>query len=105
MIDLPKFVDVGTATYKVIVTDRMPRLDGKALFGLCCSGAKKIWVRKSLPDDEKLSTFWHEVLHALDFEWGVGSLTHEAIYELEKPLACFIQDNPELYKLWLSNEG
>jgi hypothetical protein len=103
-VDLPKTVDIGCSTYKVLVTNRMPKHNGQKLYGLCCSGEKKIWVRKSLPQDELLATFWHEVLHAIDFEHGIEGLTHEVIYNLEQPLSCFFQDNPELYKLWMSEE-
>lgn len=97
---LPKTVDINTATYKIIVTNRIPSSKGTKLDGLCCSGEKKIWIRKSLPLDEQLSTFWHEVLHALDFEYGCPDLNHDAIYQLESPLNWFIQDNPQLYKIW-----
>jgi hypothetical protein len=103
-LELPKTVVVGGAEYKVLLTNRIPKVNGEKIFGLCCSGERKIWVRKSLPKDEQLSTFWHEVLHALDFEHGIEGLTHEVIYNLEQPLAWFFQDNPELYKLWMCEE-
>lgn len=103
---LPKTVDINTATYRIIVTNRIPSQKGVKLDGLCCSATKKIWVRKSLTPDELISTFWHEVLHALDFEYGCPNLNHEAIYQLETPLAWFFQDNPQLYKLWMiESEG
>jgi len=104
-LDFPKKVVVGAAEYTVLVTNRIPRSNGQPVYGLCCSESRKIWVRKSLPQDEQLSTFWHEVLHALDFEHGIEGLTHEVIYNLEQPLAWFIQDNPELYKFWIDGEG
>jgi hypothetical protein len=101
---LPKSIDVNAATYKIIVSNRIPSIKGLRLDGLCCSGTKKIWVRKSLPLDDQLTTFWHEVLHALDFEYGIPELSHDAIYQLEQPLNWFIQDNPQLYTMWLSKK-
>jgi hypothetical protein len=103
---LPKTIDVNSSTYRVIITNRIPSKKGQKLDGLCCSATKKIWVRKSLPVDELLSTFWHEVLHALDFEYGIPALNHDAVYQLESPLSWFIQDNPGLYKIWMiKSEG
>jgi hypothetical protein len=103
-MELPRKVDVGSVSYQIIVTNRIPKdkfIKEKSIVGLCCGDTKRIWIKKGMPDDEMLSTFWHEILHALDFEYSIEGLTHEAIYELETPLAYFIADNPVLYKLWL----
>lgn len=104
-LDFPKSIRVGTVDYKILVTNRIPKVNGQKIYGLCCSGERKIWVRKSLPPDEQLSTFWHEVLHALDFEFEIEGLTHDLIYNLEQPLSWFFQDNPQLYKFWIDGEG
>lgn len=104
-MNLPSKLYIGTSEYTVLITNRIPRINGHKLYGLCCSAAKKIWVRKDLPEQEILDTFFHEVLHALDFEYGLEGLTHQLIYDMERPLSWFFQDNPDLIGLWLKSEG
>ncbi len=59
---LPETVKVGPVTYAVQEVDE---LDGGDSIGQYHKGSATIKVVRSLPDDVKLVTFWHEVMHAI----------------------------------------
>lgn len=67
-------------------------LQAKGYMGVCCFDIKEIWISTGLTCQERLETFWHEISHALDFEYGI-KLTHKQVYALEKPLSDLFQKN------------
>lgn len=60
--------------------------------GYCSFDKRKIYIRKDLSFFESLSTFVHEVLHAIEFEYKID-LKHEIIYSLDEPIAKILLDN------------
>jgi hypothetical protein len=60
--------------------------------GTCDNKDRIILLRNSMTEKETYETFWHETLHALDYEYEL-KLTHPQVYALEKALAEFISAN------------
>jgi hypothetical protein len=79
-------------SYLVVWVDRFDDAD---CMGLCDREKKHIYIKKGLPPKVVEEVFWHEVLHALEFEHNI-TIPHQAIYDLGKSL-------PRLFNLnkWL----
>lgn len=60
--------------------------------GLCCPETNTIHIRMGQTRAERMETFWHETLHALDFSHGVP-IPHRLVYKLERPLAQLFAQN------------
>lgn len=102
-VALPRRVKIGEHWWKV----RRPRLIivegvGHAV-GSCCYNDKVIEVRRDQKGQAALSTFLHELLHAIgeEFKDSQGRkvsnrIRHPEIYALEGPLAQVFLDNPAL---------
>lgn len=84
--DYPPHVRVKDAIYRVLFVRRIPGDSSRALAGCCCRSTRTIWIALGQTPAERASTFMHEVLHAVDFEYGLN-LSHRHIYRLERPLA------------------
>lgn len=87
-------VKVKDAVYTAKLTGRIPRIEGpdEKLMGYCCPEKKLILIRESIPAEEALEYYVHELLHALDFEYDLG-LKHSVIYRLQYPIAKLLLDN------------
>lgn len=62
MMRIPEKVKVGPITYTV---DEIEELNNGVHMGQHRNAEARLLLVKSLPDDVKLVTFWHEVIHAL----------------------------------------
>lgn len=60
---LPETVKIGPITYTVREVDQID--DTPIRMGQFNNLTAELLLRRSLPDDVKLVTFWHECLHAL----------------------------------------
>lgn len=68
-------------------------IEGKAnVLGLCCPEDKVILIKVGQKPQARLQTFFHELLHAIEFEYGV-KISHKLIYKLEGPLADIVAQN------------
>lgn len=56
-------------------------------------GPKMIYLKKGMSRKETLEIFVHEVLHAIEFEYGI-TLPHKIVYALQGPLALVLTQNP-----------
>lgn len=88
--DFPKEICIGENIFYRIRFKRNLLKEGLA--GLCHMDTKEIWIACGLSCQERLATFWHEVSHALDYEYGI-KLSHKQVYALEKPLAELFSRN------------
>ena len=88
---IPREVKVGDAVYRVRFVRQIPR--GPEYIGYCCAESQTIYIKTKLSKADRLSTYVHELLHALDFEHEKLNLPHAVIYRLERPLAQFLRDN------------
>lgn len=75
-IDLENDFDVkiGAHTWRVVYVDGDGFSSDSTPWGLCEAQKQLIRINKSASPSMRLSTFWHEAMHAL-----------EAIYEIEIP--------------------
>lgn len=84
--DLPRKFLVRDQEYQVKFVRRFPAKAGTApLDGYCDPEEQILFVRQGLSPKDRLSTLIHELLHAVDDEWGIG-LDHAMVYKLEEAL-------------------
>lgn len=87
--DYPKELLVKDAIYTIHFQRKLNARDD---LGLCDSSVKKIHIKLKQNLNETLHTFIHEVLHAIEEEYGF-EIEHKIIHKLEEPLARLIFDN------------
>lgn len=62
-------------------------------YGLCSDdGVIEISQRKNKNGKERLKTFIHEMMHAIEFAYEI-EIDHDTIEKLEEPICNFILDN------------
>jgi hypothetical protein len=76
--DFPKLLKVLDEDYRVCFAQKLNEGD----LGYCDSDMKLIVLSRCQDMDEMLATFFHEALHAFEFEHGI-SLGHSRIRKLE----------------------
>jgi hypothetical protein len=64
-------------------------------YGWCDSGKQEIVIATGLPPKERIITFVHEFLHAIEFEHNI-KIPHKLIHQLEAPLAYLLTENTNL---------
>ena len=84
--DYPKQIVVSDVIYSVKFCRKIPGLEDMDLAGVCCPASKTIYIVLGQAAEERFSTFWHEVLHAIEFETG-KTIPHKIVYAFEKDLA------------------
>lgn len=87
---IPSEIIVKKAKYQVVMTNTMDFDD--EVYGLCDPQTRVILIKKHMTKRQTLATFIHEVLHAIEFEYGF-TLGHKIINPLEHPLTDFIRHN------------
>lgn len=80
----PTKLPIGKSEWKIIYSDFHPDQNLDDL-GMCFSD-KVIWVSTKQCDVSKFATLLHEIMHAIDFEYGI-KIPHRVIEELDAPLA------------------
>lgn len=65
--------------------------------GRYCLGAsdpeeQTIYILMGQKPRERLSTFVHELIHVLEYEYNI-SIPHRLVYSLEDPIVRFLVDN------------
>jgi hypothetical protein len=90
--DYPKTILVGDSVYKVSWHRTLGQTATHITWGLCDPGDKTIQLRLGGKSKERLKTFVHEVLHAIEFEYEI-EIPHKLIRDLEAPIARLIIDN------------
>jgi hypothetical protein len=89
-VDIPTEVQVtGEVAYEILWSQSLGR--GKHL-GECRFKSRQIVLQSDEPKDETLKTFFHELAHCLDHEYGVG-LSHKQIYLIEVVIYDFLKLN------------
>lgn len=86
MFRIPKTLKIGAHKYKIIVKD-MPEC------GSCSRDDSTIEIRKNLAQSHKEATLLHEILHAMNTEFGGDRATHIALDSFAEQLYQVLQDN------------
>lgn len=82
----PKKIYVGMEIYRVIFTDKIN------CFGETDPEKRTIKLKKGMSPRSTLTTFIHELLHAIEFESDI-KIKHKQIYELEAGIFELLVDN------------
>lgn len=69
---LPKQFDLGGLTWKVVQIDHLP-----GALGTTDNSKAEIHILKSLPSPVKEQTFYHELVHAIQFSMGKPQEQHD----------------------------
>lgn len=66
--------------------------DGKSTLGACDPNDHMIYIKTRQTSEERLKTFCHELIHALENEWNF-ELPHSLVSRLEEPIVRLLLDN------------
>jgi hypothetical protein len=91
---LPVSVKVAAVEYSVDAIADL-KLDGEAMCGLCRVGPCRIELKADLPAGRLRETLLHEVIHAINSEYGIG-LRERQVQALGTALVQVLRDNPAL---------
>lgn len=89
--DFPSYLVINGTPWDVRFVRRIPDGDPDDV-GLCCEAESVIYIKQGQSPEERLRTFWHEAVHAMEMEYDL-KITHKLVYALEEPLS----------RLWLEN--
>ena len=68
------------------------QIEGDYHWGLCEPNTKTIYIKRKQPKAEKLKTFIHESIHAMETEYQF-TLPHADVERLEVAMTAFLTDN------------
>lgn len=86
-------VKVGSSVYDVIEAETEE-------FGRCEIDTGKIVMRKGLSPNQRAKTLFHEILHAVVYEYAVSTneiQEEEIVRKMESGLCAFMMDNPKVF--------
>jgi|SRR3954469_6839006 len=90
--DYPKDFQIGDSIWNLRFVRSLGQTETTITWGLCDPSEQTIYVRLGQTPTERLKTTLHEILHAIEEEYGL-TLPHRLIHQLEDPLARFLIDN------------
>lgn len=86
---IPASVKIGNNVYEILWCDEFPK-DQKQLGESRFDHSKQILININQPIKEAVHTYWHELLHALSFEYE-ANLSEKQVKALEKGLKNLLQ--------------
>jgi hypothetical protein len=89
MREYPKEILVVDSIYSIKFCRKIPGINEDGLAGVACPSTKTIYIVLGQTPEERFSTFWHEVLHAIEFETD-KKIPHKTIYALEGKLSSVV---------------
>lgn len=82
-MNIPSRIRITAKTdYEVFLVDHFPEAD---TMGSCCSDSRQILIRNDLTPRQKTITLIHEILHAMQFEYGI-KIPHESVDQLDEAI-------------------
>lgn len=90
-IDYPSEIVVGCAKYRIQWCEKIPSKNRRDV-GLCDGTNKTIYLKAGYSHAETLSTLFHELIHAFEFEYDM-ELDHKHVYKLEVAISDFLVAN------------
>ena len=82
--EFPKHLIINEDIWSVVFLNNF---DGDQV-GECCPSEMLIKIKNGQGADERLKTFLHEVVHAIEFSYNF-QLNHKHVYKLEEGLVWF----------------
>lgn len=95
---LPKTVLVKNARYRIEMVDKAIDFGGIKARGICDGDKKEILILSKQTPRMILSTFFHELVHAMEWEYRI-KLKHSQVMELEGPMADLFIKNPQMRRV------
>lgn len=92
--DFPREVEIREGVFYKIFFKRPAKMDTPKhiVWGFTDPNSREIWIRQGQTPHQRAQTFWHELQHAIEFEWEID-LPHKTVYDLEAPLAYIFNRN------------
>lgn len=78
--------------WKVKFKREIKDTDTTFCLGLCDPSEKTIYIKQGQTYEERLDTFYHELIHSFEDEYGF-ELEHKLVHKLAKALARFYVEN------------
>jgi len=97
-MNYPKTLKIGDRTYRIrfvksIRGCKKPVGSG-AIVGLYDPSRIEILVKQGMSRDDTLKTLFHEIVHAMEYEYDI-KIAHSGVYKFEEALFDFIAANSE----------
>ena len=92
---LPSKVKVGTCNYKIV----QRKMDDEDYIGRVYPNKCEIEIEKRLSDEKKITTLFHELIHAISFEYGNFKLGESKTDLMAVGVISILRDNPALVRL------
>lgn len=89
---LPKSIKVGDEIYQIKFRKLIRCGLGPGVVGLTDPNDRIIYLKRGQTSSELMTTFIHEILHAINFEYEI-KIKHKLIYNLEGCIYQVIIDN------------
>lgn len=99
--NIPSSVKIGKSTYEIVWVNDFHKDEhqlGESRFG----ALKQIVINLNQPIKEAVHTYWHEVVHAISYEYDIN-MTEKQVRKFEKSLKDIVQ-NSNLFKQGDANE-
>lgn len=75
-------IDIGPFRYSVQLVHGMIRHDDQDCYGLCDNLAQRILISDVPNESQRLSVFFHELMHAWWYHFGIDPADEEAVADL-----------------------
>jgi hypothetical protein len=75
-------INVGPFVYQIVIHPGLIDHQGEACFGLCDNLGQAIYVSDQLPARQRLQVFFHELMHAWWYHFGLNIDDEESIVDL-----------------------
>lgn len=90
--DYPREIVVGDQVWEIRFVRGIAGTATTVTLGLCDPSEHVIYIKQGLKPTERLATFVHEVLHAIEYEYNI-EIAHKLVHLLDEPIAKLIIDN------------
>lgn len=88
----PKDVMVNGNLWAVKFVRHLPDTKTKKTFGICDPSDRVIYIRQGQDSEERLDTFFHELVHAIECEFDID-IEHKLVDKLGAALARVYVEN------------
>lgn len=90
---IPNDVKIGPMLYEIVETDDFYH-EGKKLYGYVNVSRGTLTLEASLCSQAKRITLWHEIVHAILVNAGMGDHEESLVEALSAGIVSMLDDNP-----------